>query len=63
MGSGATQAYIEELLSYLIDLRGLQLATTRCDHVRWYEIDTTEDLQVAERLFRGAQDRGMLRNG
>ncbi|MBH5370999.1 phosphocholine cytidylyltransferase family protein [Bradyrhizobium sp. CNPSo 4016] len=54
IGSGATQSYIEELLSYLIDLRGLQLATARCDHVRWYEIDTTEDLQVAERLFRGA---------
>ncbi|WP_439397634.1 phosphocholine cytidylyltransferase family protein [Bradyrhizobium sp. PMVTL-01] len=62
IGSGVTQAYIEELLSHLIERRGLQLATTRCDHVRWYEIDTAEDLQVAERLFRGAQDRGMLGN-
>lgn len=41
-----TQAYSEELLSHLVELRGLQLATTWCDHVRWYEIDTTEDLQV-----------------
>ncbi|MDA9391959.1 hemolysin activation protein [Bradyrhizobium sp. CCBAU 45394] len=61
IGSGVTRAYIEELLSHLVELRGLKLATTRCDHVRWYEIDTAEDLQVAERLFRGAQGQGMPR--
>ncbi|MGY2843684.1 NDP-sugar pyrophosphorylase family protein [Bradyrhizobium sp. USDA 4509] len=61
IGSGATQAYTEELLSYLVELRGLQLATTRCDHLRWYEIDTAEDLQIAERLFGGVQGRGTPR--
>lgn len=61
IGSGATQAYTEELLSYLVERRGLQLATTRCDHVRWYEIDTAEDLQIAERLFTGVQGPGMPR--
>ncbi|WP_253626032.1 MULTISPECIES: phosphocholine cytidylyltransferase family protein [unclassified Bradyrhizobium] len=61
IGSGATQAYTEELLSYLVELRGLQLATARCDHLKWYEIDTPEDLQIAERIFRGAQPQGMTR--
>ncbi|WGS19130.1 MULTISPECIES: phosphocholine cytidylyltransferase family protein [unclassified Bradyrhizobium] len=61
IGSGATQAYIEELLSYLVELRGLQLTAVRCDGLRWYEIDTTEDLQVAERIFRRAQGQGLRR--
>ncbi|NEU98206.1 phosphocholine cytidylyltransferase family protein [Bradyrhizobium uaiense] len=61
IGSGVTQAYTEQLLSYLVEFRGLQLAPARCDHVRWYEIDTPEDLQVAEQLFRGIQGRGLPR--
>ncbi|WP_342723740.1 phosphocholine cytidylyltransferase family protein [Bradyrhizobium sp. B097] len=61
IGSGVTQAYTEELLSYLVELRGLQLATARCDDLKWYEIDTPEDLQVAERIFREARGRGMPR--
>jgi NDP-sugar pyrophosphorylase family protein len=51
IGSGATKAYTEELLAHLIEQRGLQLAAARCDDLRWYEIDSTEDLQVAERIF------------
>lgn len=51
IGSGATQAYTEELLSYLVERRGLQLAAARCDDLRWYEIDNTEDLRIAERIF------------
>ncbi|WP_420971700.1 phosphocholine cytidylyltransferase family protein [Bradyrhizobium sp. B120] len=61
VGSGVTQAYTEELLSYLVELRGLQLATARCDDLRWYEIDTPEDLQVAERIFREPRGQGMPR--
>ncbi|VIO69811.1 phosphocholine cytidylyltransferase family protein [Bradyrhizobium ivorense] len=61
IGSGATHAYTEELLSYLVELRGLQLATARCDHLKWYEIDTPEDLQIAERIFKGAEHQGMTR--
>ncbi|WP_027544363.1 phosphocholine cytidylyltransferase family protein [Bradyrhizobium sp. WSM2254] len=49
--SGATQAYIEELLAVLVESRGLQLAAARCDDLRWCEIDSADDLQVAERLF------------
>ncbi|PJG51466.1 hemolysin activation protein [Bradyrhizobium forestalis] len=51
IGSGATQAYTEELLAYLVEQRGLQLAAARCDDLRWYEIDSAEDLRVAERIF------------
>ncbi|WP_027532945.1 phosphocholine cytidylyltransferase family protein [Bradyrhizobium sp. WSM3983] len=51
VGSGATQAYTEELLAYLVERRGLQLAATRCDDLRWCEIDNAEDLRTANRLF------------
>lgn len=65
IGSGATQAYTEELFAYLVEKRGLQLATARCDDLRWYEIDSTEDLQIAERIFARAKAFGVpyeLRN-
>lgn len=51
IGSGTTQAYTEELLADLVERRGLQLAAARCDDLRWYEIDSAEDLRTAERLF------------
>ncbi|TWB87236.1 MobA-like NTP transferase protein [Bradyrhizobium macuxiense] len=51
IGAGATQGYIEELLAYLVERRGLQLAAARCDGLRWYEIDSVEDLRIAERIF------------
>lgn len=49
--SGARQAYTEELLAYLVERRGLQLTAARCDDLRWYEIDSIEDLRIAERIF------------
>ncbi|MDX8529079.1 phosphocholine cytidylyltransferase family protein [Mesorhizobium sp. MSK_1335] len=51
IGSGATQAHIEELLAYLVERRGLQLAAARCDGVKWCEIDSAEDLQSAHSIF------------
>ncbi|WFU62507.1 phosphocholine cytidylyltransferase family protein [Bradyrhizobium brasilense] len=51
ISSGATRAYTEELLAFLIERRGLQLAAARCDHLKWYEIDTPADLQIAETIF------------
>ncbi|WP_354133323.1 phosphocholine cytidylyltransferase family protein [Bradyrhizobium sp. RT9a] len=51
IGSGATQAYTEELLAYLVERRGLQLAAARCDDLRWYEIDSIDDLRIAESIF------------
>ncbi|KRP85879.1 hemolysin activation protein [Bradyrhizobium yuanmingense] len=52
IAAGARQTYTEELLDYLIERRGLQLAAARCDGLSWYEIDNAEDLQIAERIFR-----------
>ncbi|RXH35345.1 hemolysin activation protein [Bradyrhizobium nanningense] len=52
--AGATRAYTEELLSYLVETQGLQLAAVRCDDLRWYEIDDAEDLRIAERIFAKA---------
>ncbi|ASY73773.1 phosphocholine cytidylyltransferase family protein [Sinorhizobium fredii] len=57
IGSDATKAYTEELLAYLIEKRGLELAAARCDDQRWYEIDSANDLRVAERIF-GTQALG-----
>ncbi|MDH2347781.1 phosphocholine cytidylyltransferase family protein [Bradyrhizobium sp. SSUT77] len=54
IGSGATKAYTEELLANLVDRRGLKLTAARCDDLRWYEIDSIEDLLVAERIFTRA---------
>jgi NDP-sugar pyrophosphorylase family protein len=51
IASGARQAYTEELLAYLVERRGLQLAAARCDNLNWYEIDSIEDLRIAERIF------------
>lgn len=54
IGSGASKAYTEELLGHLIDRHGLQLAAVRCDELRWYEIDSADDLRIAERIFADA---------
>lgn len=51
--SGARQAYTEEFLAFAVENRGLQLAAARCDDARWYEIDSTDDLRIAERIFAG----------
>ncbi|MBR1164609.1 phosphocholine cytidylyltransferase family protein [Bradyrhizobium elkanii] len=51
IGSGAIRSYTEELLAFLIERRGLQLAAVRCDGLKWYEIDTPADLQIAEAIF------------
>ncbi|MDA9420917.1 phosphocholine cytidylyltransferase family protein [Bradyrhizobium sp. CCBAU 53380] len=61
--AGATQAYTEELLSYLVETRGLQLAAVRCDDLRWYEIDDAEDLRIAERIFAEADTFGPTAQG
>lgn len=51
IASGARQAYTEELLAYLVETRGLKLAAARCDDLKWYEIDSVDDLRTAERIF------------
>lgn len=52
VGSGAVKAYTEELLAHLIARHGLQLAAARCDDLKWYEIDSADDLRIAEKMFK-----------
>ncbi|WP_024510016.1 phosphocholine cytidylyltransferase family protein [Bradyrhizobium sp. ARR65] len=61
IASGARRAYTEELLAYLVETRGLKLAAARCDDLRWYEIDSIDDLRTAERIFTGARAFGPAR--
>lgn len=53
IGTGAVKAYTEELFANLIEYRGLWLAAARCDALKWYEIDSAEHLQIAEKIFGG----------
>ncbi|WP_026622550.1 NDP-sugar pyrophosphorylase family protein (plasmid) [Ensifer sp. WSM1721] len=53
---GAVTAYTEELLSHLVERKGLQIAAARCDDVRWYEIDSEADLRIAEAMFITARE-------
>ncbi|MCG8558563.1 MAG: phosphocholine cytidylyltransferase family protein [Hyphomicrobiales bacterium] len=44
-------AYVEQLLEQLIDRGELELATTQCGDLKWFEIDSPDDLRIAERIF------------
>lgn len=48
---GATKVYTEQLLGQLIADSGLKVAAVRCDDCRWYEIDSQDDLRIAEAVF------------
>ncbi len=57
IGAGAVKAYTEELFANLIERRGLRMAATRCDDLKWYEIDSSDDLRIAERIFSSPHER------
>jgi NDP-sugar pyrophosphorylase family protein len=50
--SGGTKAYVEQVLASLIADGELKIKGALCDDLRWFEIDSTADLCVAERIFR-----------
>ncbi|WP_192385124.1 phosphocholine cytidylyltransferase family protein [Mesorhizobium silamurunense] len=54
--AGAIKSYVEELLSDLVRLKGLQIAAARCDSLKWYEIDNETDLRIAEAMFTTARE-------
>ncbi|OLP62686.1 hemolysin activation protein [Xaviernesmea oryzae] len=56
ISAGAVTAYTEELFANLIAHRGLRLAAARCDALKWYEIDSQEDLRLAEAIFQTARE-------
>ncbi|ESZ09424.1 hemolysin activation protein [Mesorhizobium sp. L48C026A00] len=49
--AGHANVYTEQMLAQLIADAGLALAAARCDDLRWYEIDTADDLRIAEGMF------------
>ena len=51
VGTGAVKSYTEELLSHLVQNKGLKIAAARCDGLKWFEIDSTDDLKIAEGIF------------
>lgn len=53
VASGGSKAYVEQVLAGLIADGGLRIKSALCDDLRWFEIDSTADLCVAERIFRG----------
>jgi NDP-sugar pyrophosphorylase family protein len=53
VASGGGKAYVEQVLAGLIADGGLKIKGALCDDLRWFEIDSTADLCVAERIFRG----------
>jgi NDP-sugar pyrophosphorylase family protein len=62
IGSGAVKSYTEELLAHLIERKGLKLGATRCDDLKWYEIDSEDDLRIAEGIFAYDTNRGLAQN-
>ncbi|MDL2408591.1 phosphocholine cytidylyltransferase family protein [Rhizobium calliandrae] len=51
--SGKVGSYLEEILTRLVAEQGLIIEPVLCDGIRWYEIDTPEDLWRAEAIFAG----------
>jgi NDP-sugar pyrophosphorylase family protein len=50
--AGGSKAYVEQVLAGLIADGELKIKGALCDDLRWFEIDSTADLCVAERIFR-----------
>ncbi|WP_198031718.1 sugar phosphate nucleotidyltransferase [Bradyrhizobium sp. Ec3.3] len=50
--AGGSKAYVEQVLACLIADGELRIKGALCDDLRWFEIDSTADLRVAERIFR-----------
>ena len=49
--SGATKAFVEDVLADLVVQGDIRLSASRCDDLRWFEIDCEADLRTAERIF------------
>lgn len=52
--SGAHASYVEQVLSGLIQRQQLQVGAVDCGDLGWFEIDSVDDLRIAERIFAPA---------
>jgi NDP-sugar pyrophosphorylase family protein len=48
---GSSKAYVEQILSGLVEARALQLGAECCGDLNWFEIDNQSDLRIAEQIF------------
>jgi choline kinase len=51
VAAGECRWYIEQVLTRLVDSGALELNTAICGDLNWFEIDSTEDLRIAESIF------------
>ncbi|MDE5445204.1 NTP transferase domain-containing protein [Bradyrhizobium sp. CSA207] len=49
--SGHRTAYVEQILALLVEKRELQLSAADCSDTLWFEIDSEDDLRLAEKIF------------
>ena len=49
--SGAITTYVEQVLAALIRAQALRLVAADCGDLKWFEIDSAEDLRTAEAIF------------
>lgn len=55
--NGHRDAYVEQVLATLIERSELELAAADCSDTRWFEIDSEDDLRLAETIFAPTPDR------
>lgn len=49
--SGRLTAYVEQILALLVEKRQLPILAADCSDTRWFEIDSEDDLRLAEKIF------------
>ncbi|MET4072197.1 NDP-sugar pyrophosphorylase family protein [Bradyrhizobium sp. S3.2.6] len=57
--SGHRTAYVEQVLARLVEQRELQLSAADCSDTRWFEIDSEDDLRLAEKIFAPSMGRAV----
>lgn len=49
-------SFVEEVLALLVETQELRLSAVDCSDTRWFEIDSEDDLRLAERIFTPPTD-------
>lgn len=60
--AGGTNLYLEQILQQLIEQGRLDLTAVHCGDLKWYEIDSPDDLSIAEAIF-GTHERSQRNDG
>ncbi|MFQ3459055.1 phosphocholine cytidylyltransferase family protein [Bradyrhizobium sp. UFLA01-814] len=57
--SGHRTTYVEQILALLVEKRELRLSVADCSDTRWFEIDSEDDLHLAEKIFAPPMGRAL----